>query len=124
MEQLSKDSIIKFGSWDWLCLLWGTLGQVAYLGDLLKPHFHAYFAVLLFIILVSLCIFIQPGDFANKWVTRCHLFAALWYAIITTIAEILSLTGHAPEGTNFFRILMHLGWIPCFRIMRKAYSDK
>lgn len=115
--------MFKSTGWVLYSLIVGTFGQVAYLADLLKPHVPGYLAVGFLIVPVWVVIFVHEGEWQQRTVARWHLLAALWFAAITILAEVLSFAGYAPSGTTLYRVCMHLGWIHCAAVLRFQFKS-
>jgi len=103
--------------WTLLCLSAGTMGQIAYFADLLKPHVPGWCAVPFFAIPVALVLFVQPGEAPDRLVWRVHVLTAFWYTAVAVAVEIVSISGYAPPGSLFFRVVMHTGWGCCARVL-------
>lgn len=89
----------------------GTFGQVGYLSDVFQLYLPVWLTIPLFILPVTLVIFFQPNEVPEYWVRRIHVLAALWYVCFTAVIEVSSAFGYSPQGSEFFRILVHLGWL-------------
>lgn len=110
--------------WTSWCLLVGVFGQVGFLADFLKPRVPDWLAITSFLVPVVLAIFVRPNEVSDTVARRCHFIAAAWYISITIMTEVLALVGYLPAGALLYRILMHLGWLHCWKILRSQNHTK
>ena len=90
----------------------------------MRPEIPAKLAVPFFMIPVVIVLFVRPNEVADKTVRRCHVFAAGWFATLTILTEASSLIGYVPEGSALYRILMHLGWIHVWKVLKPVVRPK
>ena len=116
--------MLRLNLWTTWCILVGMFGQVAYLAAVLQPFLPAWVVVPIFILPIAAVVFIQPGEFPDRWVRRVHVGAAAWYVVITLTVEAVAIFGTIPDGALLFRVLMHLGWLQFFPLLKNRASKQ
>lgn len=103
----------------------GSFAFAGYYPEVVKPYIHAWVAVGIFMLPVAILIFVNWGELSARVVVRLHLFAAIWFLLLSAGMEIGILSGHRPPGTNLYRVLAHLSWTFSWAaVLKTAYKRR
>lgn len=92
------------------CAMLSLLGLTGYYADILRYHLPDWAVVGLLVTPITIILFIQWGDVPDRIVAISHIIAASLFMILAIGMEIGILIGYHPKGTNFYRVLAHIGW--------------
>ena len=117
---ISRDALIAISSCaGYFSLLFGTIGQAAFMSPVVKLHLPLIIAVPIFLLpwlLVYTITFTNQPFLPPSQFRFCLVFAACWFTVLTLVAETLYHFGHMPPDSPQYaralsRGLMHFGWL-------------
>lgn len=117
---ISRDTLIGIGACvGYFSLLFGTVGQAAFLSPVVKPHLPLVMAAFIFLLpwlLVFTITFFNRPILPPDRLRSCLMFAACWFATLAFVAEALFHLEYLPPDSPQYartisRGLMHVGWL-------------
>jgi len=94
-----------------LCCIYSCLGITGFYAELFQAlGIPTWLAVAVYIMPLSLVMFLDPNDVPLKYVIVGHTVAVTLFMVMSLSMEILTYYGYRPEGALLFKIFAHLGW--------------